>query len=352
MERPVARSKTNDFKSNVACILEASESTRMRMEESLPNYHEDHIAGKGDNSLQHDSITIWYRSDCLTDGHMSFEKCWIGDKAPNIQKVELYFVVTLWKMILDLMQYLQNMDHQHLKWRQQKSWISYPDCRGAQDKQLMQYLLKPRSKLDAPRLLKIPKSECPDIWIRLPRTQWSRDGRPSRSFWAKSVWSSFGRTVMGKAIWENPIEIRLGEGFRLGMPIRTPWKRVVLICVCGWHQLAGKKHNIDPMWKVLNKEVDLGEPTSFLDHVYLGCSQRQCEISKDIVDNYRTMFESRISAGATEKLPCSENLRISSWSYDHGRSCQEMCGTILWVGKQDDSTTLQSINSMHRRPPL
>ena len=47
------RSRTNDFKSKIACILEASESTRMRMEESLPNYHEDHIAGKGDNSLQH-----------------------------------------------------------------------------------------------------------------------------------------------------------------------------------------------------------------------------------------------------------------------------------------------------------
>ena len=62
-------------------------------------------------------------------------------------------------------------------------------------------------------------------------------------------------------------------------------------------KLAGKKHNIEPMWKVLNKEVDLGEPTSFLDHVYLGCTQRQCEVSKDIVDNYRTMFESRISAG-------------------------------------------------------
>ena len=66
-------------------------------------------------------------------------------------------------------------------------------------------------------------------------------------------------------------------------------------------KLAGKKQNIDPMWKVLNKEVDLGEPTSFLDHVYLGCTQRQCEISKDIVDNYRTMFESRISASGTEK---------------------------------------------------
>ena len=41
------RGKTNEFKSKLACILEASESTRMRMKESLPKYHEDHIAGKG-----------------------------------------------------------------------------------------------------------------------------------------------------------------------------------------------------------------------------------------------------------------------------------------------------------------
>ena len=26
------------------------------MEESLPNYHEDHIAGRGDNSLQHHNL--------------------------------------------------------------------------------------------------------------------------------------------------------------------------------------------------------------------------------------------------------------------------------------------------------
>ena len=80
------------------------------------------------------------------------------------------------------------------------------------------------------------------------------------------------------------------------------------------------------MWKVRNKEVDMGEPTSFFDHVYLGCTQRQCEISKDIVDNYRTMFESRISTGATEKLPCSQNLSISSWSCDmegHAKKCVE-----------------------------
>ena len=76
----------------------------------------------------------------------------------------------------------------------------------------------------------------------------------------------------------------------------------------------------------LNKEVDLGEPTSFLDHVYLGCTQRQCQISKDTVDNYRTMSESRISAGGLEKLPFSQNNRISSWSYDmvgHAKKCVE-----------------------------
>ena len=91
-------------------------------------------------------------------------------------------------------------------------------------------------------------------------------------------------------------------------------------------KLAGKKQNLDPMWKILNQEVDLGEPTSFLDHVYLGCTQRQCEISKDIVDNYRTMFESRISAGRAEKLPFPQNLRIFSWSYDmagHAKKCVE-----------------------------
>ena len=67
-------------------------------------------------------------------------------------------------------------------------------------------------------------------------------------------------------------------------------------------KLAGKIQNLDPMWKLLNKEVDLGEPTSFLDHVYLDRTQRQCQISKDTVDNYRTMFESRISAAGSREI--------------------------------------------------
>ena len=41
------------IKTKLACILEADESTGLRMGNSLPNHHEDHIAGKGDNSFQH-----------------------------------------------------------------------------------------------------------------------------------------------------------------------------------------------------------------------------------------------------------------------------------------------------------
>ena len=48
-EHGETRGKSNEIKSKLACILEASESTRLRMGESLPNHHEDHIAGKGDN---------------------------------------------------------------------------------------------------------------------------------------------------------------------------------------------------------------------------------------------------------------------------------------------------------------
>ena len=96
-------------------------------------------------------------------------------------------------------------------------------------------------------------------------------------------------------------------------------------------KLAGKTENIEPTWIILVKEVDLGEPTSFLDHVYLGCTQRECPSSKDIVANHRDMFESRISARDKEKLPTRVSGKldaetISSWSNDmegHVKKCVE-----------------------------
>ena len=72
-------------------------------------------------------------------------------------------------------------------------------------------------------------------------------------------------------------------------------------------KIDGRKQNMDPMWKKLMKHVDLDEPTSFRDHVHLGCTQRECKPNETIIDEYRKMFESRICAGATAKLPGWEN---------------------------------------------
>ena len=52
MKKNCGSGASNKIKTRLACILEASESTRLRMRESLPTHHEDYIEGKGDNSFQ------------------------------------------------------------------------------------------------------------------------------------------------------------------------------------------------------------------------------------------------------------------------------------------------------------
>ena len=113
-------------------------------------------------------------------------------------------------------------------------------------------------------------------------------------------------------------------------------------------KLAGKKQNTDPKWKVLMKDVDLGEPTYALTTFIWRCTQRECQTRKDIVDNYRSMFERRISAGAIEKLPNTGKFdaNISSWSYDmegHAKKCVERCCELANKTTQQ----LYSRNAMH-----
>ena len=61
---------------------------------------------------------------------------------------------------------------------------------------------------DAPKLLKIPKPECPDTWIRLPQHKWPKS-------WS-SVWSSFGRTCMGKGNLRKSYYSAVGKRFPIG----------------------------------------------------------------------------------------------------------------------------------------
>ena len=47
-----------------------------------------------------------------------------------------------------------------------------PVCEGQAADEVSAYTLEKLE--DAPKLLKIPKSECPDVWIRLPRHKWPK----------------------------------------------------------------------------------------------------------------------------------------------------------------------------------
>ena len=76
------------------------------------------------------------------------------------------------------------------------------------------------------------------------------------------------------------------------------------------------------------KHVDLEKPTTILDQVYLRCTQRECKPNKNLVNEYRKKFASRISGGPTEKQPCSEKSSANAiaWSYymkGHAKKCVE-----------------------------
>ena len=138
---------------------------------------------------------------------------------------------------------------------------------------------------DAPQLLKIPKSECPDIWIRLPRHKWPKSWSSMEDPVVPLERNLYGHPLSG-LLWERQFEKIL---LRHGWEKVSNWewlfvhreKGLFLSVYVDDIKLTGKKQNIDPMWKVFNKEVDMGEPTSFFDHVHLGCTQRQCDRSKE-----------------------------------------------------------------------
>ena len=366
------------LKTKLACILEADESTRRRMGNSIPYHHEDHIAGKGYNSLQHYNLVHKFipmpQAMKIPAAKAAVDKEWeklekfsawnltkVKSKKEVIDEVRTSGAKVHFASLMDIC-HLKNAEleakHQKYEGRvvlrgdfvkdnsgscavftEQGSSASQmtaakimdiisrlPGCDGQAADAVSAWT---QVKIeDAPKLLKIPKSERPDTWIRLPRHKWPKSRSSVEDLVVPLERNLYGHPLAG-LLWERQFEkILLKHGWG-----KIPnWeclfvhreKGLFLSVYVDDIKLAGKKQNIDPMWKVLHKEVDLGEPTSFLDHKNLCCTQRQCEISKDIVDNYRAMFESRISTGGAEKLPFPQNLRISSWPSNmagHAKKC-------------------------------
>ena len=86
----------------------------------------------------------------------------------------------------------------------------------------------------APKLLKIPKSECPDFWIRLPRHKWPKSWEDPVVPLERNL---YGHPLAGLS-WERQFEKLL---LKYGLEKVPNWeclfvhrqKEVILICVCG-----------------------------------------------------------------------------------------------------------------------
>ena len=109
---------------------------------------------------------------------------------------------------------------------------------------------------DAPTLLKNKESECPDIWIRLPRHKrpksWSRVDDPV----VPLDRNLYGHPSAG-LLWERQFEQVLLENGWEKVPnwecMFVKREREREDCSI---KMAGKKQNLDQMWKILMKEVE------------------------------------------------------------------------------------------------
>ena len=160
-------------------------------------------------------------------------------------------------------------------------------------------------------LLKIPKSECPDFWIRLPRHKWPKS------------WSSMEDPVvpLERNLYGHPFARLLLERQFEKILLKHGWEKnpnweclfvhrdkgLILSVYVDDIKLAEKKQNLDPMWKMLMKDVDLGVLTSFLLQKYVWI--------QDFCWSYRKLSVSEKSGA-----------NISSWFYDmegHAKKCVE-----------------------------
>ena len=322
MKKNCGSGESNKIETKLACILEADESTRMRMGNSKPHYHEDHIAGKGENSLQHYNLVHkfipmpqamknlaakaavdkeWEKLEIISAWNLTK----VRSKSEVIDEARTSGATVHFASLMDIY-HLKNADleakHQKYKGRvvlrgdivkddsgsyavfiEQGSSASQmtaakimdiisrlPGCDG-QTADAVSACTQVKME-DAHKLLKIPKSECPDIWIRLPRHKWPKS------------WSSMEDSVvpLERNLYCHPLAGLLWERQFEKVLLKHGWEKVsnweclfvhrekglFLSVYVDDIKLAGKKRNLDPMWKVL-KEVDLGEPTSFLDHAYI-----------------------------------------------------------------------------------
>ena len=122
--------------------------------------------------------------------------------------------------------------------------------------------------------------------------------------------------------------------------------------------MAGRKQNMAPMCKKCMKRVDLGEPTSFLDHAYLGCTQHGCKPNKN-EGHAQTCGERsfELAEKKTEQLhkvstPCLDAHHFKKEELetvgDLSNVCSQIVLTCLFLARIGGPGILWSVNKLAR----
>ena len=255
MKKNCGSGGSNKIKTRIACILETDESTRLRMRNSLTNHHEDHIAGKGNISLQQYNLVHKFipmpQAMKIPAAKAAVDKEW--EKLEKISAWNLTKVKSK-KQVIDeartsgaKVHFASLMDMCHLKnaaleakhqtykgrvvlrgdivkddsgsyavFTEQGSSASQmtaakimeiisrlPGCDGQAADAVSAYTQVKME--DAHKLLKIPKSECPDIWIRLPRHKWPKSWSSMEDPVVTLERNLYGHPLAG-LLWERQFE--------------------------------------------------------------------------------------------------------------------------------------------------
>ena len=131
-----------------------------------------------------------------------------------------------------------------------------------QDKQSMQYQHCIQVKMEeSSALLKLPKSECPDIWTRPPRHKWPKAWSNMEDPVAPLERILYGLPLAG-LLWKGQFE-RSSTG--LGWDKVPNWEclfvhrqqsQFLSVCVDDMN-LVGRKQNLNLTWENLMRLVDL-----------------------------------------------------------------------------------------------
>ena len=84
----------------------------------------------------------------------------------------------------------------------------------------------------------------------------------------------------------------------------TDWSTFTFIAKCNYscQCLAGETQNTSKMWATLQNNIDLYDPKSFTDEVYLGCTQRASQVNNRIVMERLIFFSKLISTNLDVNL--------------------------------------------------